>query len=207
MSLIQNLIQRNVIRSPGLVKAFLEVKRSDFLPAEERSKAEIDAPVAIGFGQTNSQPTTVAMMLEWLDPQEGECILDAGCGSGWTTALLASAVGIRGRVFGVELIAALAAVAERNVSKYNFIGRGIVRILAGDAYSGLKEYALYDKILVSAAALEVPAELLLELKNGGRIVLPVGPRCGPQSILIIDKDMAGKITKRTMPGFVFVPLV
>ncbi len=207
MGLIEKLIERRIIKTPAVIKAFREIKRQDFLLEEGWSDAESDAPIGIGYGQTNSQPTTVALMLEWLEPQEGDHILDAGCGSGWTTALLANIVGSNGRVYGIELVAELADFARTNISKYSYIDKGIARVVAADAYGGLEEYAPFDKILVSAAAAKIPEELIKELKSGGRMVIPVGPRYGAQEILIVGKNASGVLEEKRMPGFVFVPLV
>ena len=152
MSLVDNLILNKTLRSAEIIRAFQKVKRSDFLPAEKRKLAEIDSPIALGYGQTNSQPSTVAFMLEMLEPEKGDKILDIGCGSGWTTALMAEIVGDEGKVYGIELIKALQFFAIANIKKYDYLDRGIVEILYKDGWQGLPDKAPFNNILVSAAA-------------------------------------------------------
>mgnify|MGYP001575730005 FL=1 len=101
MSLIDSLIKEGWLKTPKIIDAFQKIKREDFLPDNLKDSAEVDAAMPIGFGQTISQPLTVAFMLELLQPKEGDKILDVGSGSGWTTALLASIVGPAGEVMGL----------------------------------------------------------------------------------------------------------
>lgn len=217
MFLIDDLIKLNIIKSPEIAEAFKIIRREDFLTEEGKAGAEIDAPIAIGYGQTNSQPTTVAMMLELLSPKHGERVLDVGCGSGWTTALLTEIVGgdkaeggtasNGGKVYGLELICELAGFARVNVEKYEFITKGTAEVLCADGYRGLPEHAPFDKILVSAAAEKVPIELLRQLKTGGRMVIPVGRQFSGQDMLVIGKINEDEFREKRIPGFVFVPLV
>jgi protein-L-isoaspartate(D-aspartate) O-methyltransferase len=223
MSLIDNLINSDYLVTPRVIEAFRKIKRQDFVRPGDESLAEIDAPLGIGHGQTISQPATVAFMLEKLRPEPGEKILDIGCGSGWTTALLAKLVGERGRVYGVERIPELKDFAVSNINKYirsggcsaevagqsgrSFIENGVAHIICSDGYHGLPEFAPFDKILVSAAAEEVPPELLRELKIGGRLILPLGEQYQSQSIVVIEKFAERKFKTKSYPGFVFVPLV
>src|SRR3990167_1867675 len=101
-------------------EAFEKVNRKNFVPEELIDSVGLDAPLPIGFGQTISQPTTVKMMLEWLEPQPGDKILDVGSGSGWTSALLAHLVGSKGKVFAVERIPELVDFGRQNSAKLNF---------------------------------------------------------------------------------------
>ena len=117
-SLIESLISQGVLKTLSIVRAFKKVDRADFVLPEYLGAAYEDCPLPIGFGQTISQPFTVALMLEWLAPEKGQKILDIGCGSGWTTALLSSIVGKKGRVVGIERISGLAEFAAQNLSKY-----------------------------------------------------------------------------------------
>lgn len=207
MSLIDNLIKHGYLKTPVIISAFKKIKRQNFLRLEETGLAEIDAPVSIGYGQTISQPATVAFMLEKLKPRAGEKILDVGVGSGWTAALLAEAVGSAGRIYGVERIGELADFATANINKYNFIRKGLVQIFCTDGYKGLPEFAPFDKILVSAAAKEIPEELLKQLKVGGRLVLPLGGQGQIQTVAVIEKQTAGEFKRTEYPGFIFVPLI
>lgn len=160
-SLIGELKRDGYLKSPRLIKAFSKIKRIDFVPKELWGEAYGNYPLPIGEGQTISQPLTVAFMLELLEPRPGEKILEIGAGSGWQTALLAYAVssvksqGSSGLVVAVERIPELAKMAERNISKYNFIEKGIVKIILGDGSLGaplaLRPVEGFDKIIAAAA--------------------------------------------------------
>lgn len=175
------------------------MKRSQFLTADTKSRALINAPLPIGFGQTNSQPTVVRRMLEWLDPREGENILDVGYGSGWTTALLSYLVGKNGTVYGVEKIPELAEFGAKNCTNQQIKN---AHFFEADGTFGLPEYAPYNRILVSAASPAIPPWLLTQLKVGGKLIIPV-----QNDILEITKtsDTEQEIIKH--PGYVFVPLI
>lgn len=207
MSLVDKLINSGYLKTPAIIFAFKKIKRQDFILLADVAQAELDAPLSIGYGQTISQPATVAFMLEKLRPKTGEKILDVGCGSGWTTALLAEIVGAEGKVNGMERIRGLADFAAGNIGKYNFIKKGSVQIFCSDGYKGLPDFAPFDKILISAAAEEIPEDLLAQLKIGGRLVMPVGKKFQMQSVVVIDKTAEGKFKRKEFPGFVFVPLI
>lgn len=151
--------------------AFGAVAREEFLPAVYRDEASFDGPIPIGHGQTNSQPATVAAMLRLLEVEPGQRVLDVGAGSGWTTALLAHLVGPTGLVVGVELVPELAAWGEQNVRRTSG-GWASVRE-ATPGVLGVPELAPYDRILVSADAATMPAALLDQLADPGRMVLPL----------------------------------
>ncbi|MFH1583434.1 MAG: protein-L-isoaspartate O-methyltransferase [Candidatus Falkowbacteria bacterium] len=207
MSLINKLIDEGYLVSPQIIDAFRKIKRRDFVRHIDVGREEIDSPLSIGYGQTISQPATVVFMLEKLQPDMGDKILDVGAGSGWTTALLAEIVGARGKIFGVDRICELADFAASNVNKYNFIKKGIVQIFCTDGYKGLPEFAPFDKILISAAAEEIPGQLLKQLKIGGRLVMPLGRQHKSQSIAVLEKIGENKFSRREYPGFIFVPLI
>lgn len=201
------LIQSGYLKSGNIIKAFEKIKRADFLWPEDRDRADINSPLGIGYGQTISQPLTVAFMLELLGAKPGEKILDVGSGSGWSVALLAAIVGTKGKVYGIELIKELADFAAGNVGKYDFISSGLVKIFCADGYQGLPEFAPFDKIIVAAAAVEIPPLLLKQLKMNGRLVIPVGERHQSQDMVAVDKVGANDYKEKRYPGFVFVPLV
>jgi protein-L-isoaspartate(D-aspartate) O-methyltransferase len=180
-------------------KAFKEVKRANFLPKSVRLMAGFDSPIGIGHGQTNSQPTTVRMMLEWLDVQSDQKVLDVGSGSGWTTALLAHIVGPDGKVYAVERVPELLEFGRQNCAK---LGLSNVEFSLARKTFGLPEYAPYDRILVSASADKFPSEFVDQLKTGGKLVIPV-----QHSILEVIKLPKAKIQTIDHPGFVFVPLI
>jgi protein-L-isoaspartate(D-aspartate) O-methyltransferase len=180
-------------------QVFTKFDRADFVPPQVRPMAAADMPLPIGYGQTISQPTTVEMMLGWLDAQPGDKVLDVGSGSGWTTALLSHIVGPRGKVFAVELIPELVEFGRDNCERAGVKNASFHQ--AGDEY-GLAEYAPYDRILVSASADKVPQELIDQLKPGGKLILPVH-----DSIFEISKRGDNKTRAAEHPGFVFVPLI
>jgi protein-L-isoaspartate(D-aspartate) O-methyltransferase len=151
--------------------AFRSVPRAQFLPVGSRTQASYDGPLAIGHGQTNSQPRSVAAMLRLLDARPGDRVLDVGAGSGWTTALLAELVGPTGLVVGVELVPELAAWGEENVRRTSGSWASIREARAG--VLGEPDEAPYDRILVSAEPGRLPGELLDQLADPGVMVLPV----------------------------------
>jgi len=207
MNLIDELIQGGHLKTPLIINAFRKIERKDFVLGKDEIEAEINAPLNIGCGQTISQPLTVAFMLELLQPEKGDKILDIGSGSGWTSALLAEIVGERGKVFAIERLKELKEFGEQNVSKYNFIKKGAVKMIQGDGYKGLPEEAPFDKILVSATAGEIPKDLLKQLKIGGRLVIPVGRQGESQDIVLVNKKGEGNFEYKKYPGFAFVPLI
>jgi protein-L-isoaspartate(D-aspartate) O-methyltransferase len=180
-------------------KAFQDVPRKNFIPDRMQRSAYLDMPLPIGFGQTISQPSTVKKMLEWLEVEPGNKVLDVGSGSGWTTALLSNIVGRRGKVFAVEKIPELVEFGRQN---NRVIGNRKAEFHQAGEVFGLLEHAPYDRILVSAAADELPHELIEQLAKGGKLVIPV-----LNDILEIEKDAKGHLDIKSHPGFVFVPLV
>ena len=189
-----------VLATPRLKEAFRAIDRADFVHSDYLPEAYEDYPLPIGKGQTISQPATVAFMLEQLGVAPGERVLDVGSGSGWTTALLGSIVGERGRVFGIELVPEIVDFGKHNLAKYHLPQATIEE--AGRGVLGKSAEAPFDRILVSAAAEKLPQELVSQLKEGGVMVAPLG-----DSICRIEKRGAGKITKKCYPGFAFVPLI
>jgi protein-L-isoaspartate(D-aspartate) O-methyltransferase len=206
-SLIEDLKSGGYLKSPRLIEAFREIDRKDFVPKELWDEAYENYPLPIGYGQTISQPLTVAFMLELLAPKPGEKILDIGAGSGWTTALLAKIVGEKGCVVGIERIAELCKFSEANVRKYNFVSRGTARFFCGDATVGAPiEFVPrggFDKILAGAAAAGgIPDAWRKQLKVGGRIVAPV-----LTSVIVLDKISEKEFKEKEYFGFSFVPLI
>lgn len=199
MDLIDSLVRRGYLQTDEIINAFRRIKRKDFVREQDKSYSEVDEPLPIGYGQTISQPLTVAFMIELLEPKRGDKILDVGSGSGWTTALLAEIVG-DGKVYGVEVVPELKEFGEKNVSKYNFVKKGVVEFVQGDGSKGLPEKAPFDRILVSASAEEVPEELKEQLKDGGRMVIPVR-----DSVYLVERK-GDKFKQKEFFGFRFVPL-
>lgn len=216
MTLIDELVKEGWLRTPRIIEAFREIKRVDFLPADMKRLAELNEALPIGYGQTISQPLTVAFMLELLQPEPGNKILDIGFGSGWTTALLAQIVSqelkakikspnskMKGRVISIEIIPELKNFGENNIAKYNFIEKGIVECVLADGSKGYSKEAPYDRILASASVQgEIPLAWREQLKIGGRLVAPVG-----SSVWLLIKSAENQFEEQEYPGFAFVPLV
>lgn len=200
--LVKQLVTDGVLKSPHLIDAFQHINRADFVPKELADQAYINAPLPLGFGQTISQPLTVAFMLELLQPAPGDNILDIGSGSGWQTALLACLVGPAGKITALEIVPELYEQSIKNISRYDFIKRGAVRMLCANATAGLAAAAPFDKIIAAAELAEIPPAWLNQLKIGGRLVAPIG-----HSLTLIIKKGEGQLDRREFPGFVFVPFV
>lgn len=196
--LVDYLIKKGVLRTPTIIRAFKKIDRADFILPEFTGNPYADYPLMIGYDQTISQPTTVAFMLELLAPKRGEKILDIGSGSGWVTSLLAKIVGKKEKVLGTEIIPELVKFGKENLAKHHFPNAKIS--LAGKKL-GCPGKAPFDKILVSAAARNLPQILIDQLKIGGRLILPI-----QNSIFKIDKIADDQISQQEFSGFVFVPL-
>lgn len=203
--LVEKLKKEGVLRTPAIIKAFLDNDRKDFILPEYQNYVYEDAPLPIDFGQTISQPFTVAFMLEKLRPEKGQRVLDVGFGSGWTTALLSSIVGSKGQVYAIEILAEVFEFGEKNLEK---LGRKNIKLRLGSGWDGWPEFEPYDRILVSAAASEVPKKLKRQLVVKGRMVIPVGasPWLG-QSVKLVERLGENDFKEEDNHGFAFVPLV
>jgi len=199
VSLVNEMIHSGVLHSPRIIQAFRAVDRAGFVPSDLHDLAYLDRPLPIGDEQTISQPSTVAFMLELLDPRPGDRILDIGSGSGWTTALLCAAVGPEGEVLGLERVPKLLERGQKNLSQWGAPPRCRIET-AGRALGHPGER--FDRILVSASAASAPTELLDQLRPGGVLVVPVG-----HTIRRYRLNPDGTVRSESWPGFVFVPLV
>ena len=179
--------------------AFDAVPRREFLPPGARSQASYDGPLAIGHGQTSSQPRSVAAMLRLLEVLPGQRVLDVGAGSGWTTALLGHLVGPTGLVVGVELVPELAAWGEQNVRRTSGPWASVRAAVPGTL--GLPDDAPYDRILVSAEPGRLPGALLDQLADPGRMVLPVA------GVMTVVEREAGEDRISEHGHYRFVPLL
>ncbi|WP_456370175.1 protein-L-isoaspartate O-methyltransferase [Geoglobus sp.] len=188
--------------SDKVAKAMLEVPRHLFVPPHLRKEAYNDYPLPIGHGQTISAPHMVAIMCDLLDLREGEKVLEVGTGSGYHAAVVSKIVGEKGLVVTVERIPELAETARKI---YESLGYDNIEVVVADGSLGYEELAPYDKIYVTASAPKIPVKLLAQLKNGGRMVIPVGDFV--QYLYVVDKDEYGRVTKRSWGAVRFVPLI
>lgn len=181
--------------SKKILSAFEGVNRSKFVLSKHKQEAYEDVALPIGAGATISQPYTITFMLALLDVKNNQKILEVGPGSGYVLALL-SVLSPDGKIFGIEHISELA-----NRSKKILEGKANISVICADGSKGLEKEAPFDRILVSAAAEEIPKKLIWQLKVGGILVIPV-----KNSIVQIKKQKTGNKVKE-FPGFAFVPLV
>lgn len=200
--LIDELIKNGYLHSNNVIEAFLKIPREKFVSTDLRQMAEANIPLPIGKGQTISQPLTVAFMLELLEVKEGQHILDVGSGSGWTTALLAQIVGESGKITAIEIIEDLCEQGKNNVTKFNFIKKGIAEFYCQSAESGYERNAPYDRILVSASAHKIPEAFKQQLAIGGKMVIPI-----KNEIWCVEKKAENNFKTEKFPGFVFVPFI
>ena len=171
--------------------AMANVPRHRFVPSALASLAYHDAPLPIGFDKTISQPFMVAVMTDLLAPLPTDSVLEVGTGLGYQTAILAR---LAGRVWSVEVVEELALEAEARLAR---LGYPNVEIRVGDGSRGWAEHALFDKILVAAAAEVVPPALVGQLRLGGRMVLPLGGE-EAQALTLLDKDDRGRVSSRQL---------
>ena len=187
------------IRDLRVLNAMRKVPRHEFIPETFRLDAYGDHPLPIGEGQTISQPYIVAAMLERLALQASDRVLEVGTGSGYVTALLSL---LCAEVYSVERHASLAAVAESTLHRLEYRN---VKIRIGDGSQGWAEYAPFDAILVSAATSEMPPALFAQLREGGRMMVPIGPSSSQELQLI--RKVGGQPEVTILEGCRFVPLV
>lgn len=197
-ALIEKIRSRGV-SDLGVLRAFDQVSRHEFLPAAMAHRAYDDAPVPIGFGQTASQPSLQALYMDRLDLEPADKVLEIGTGCGYQTAILAHLVD---RVYSVERIAEL---SSRTRAVLDRLRLSNVALMVGDGTVGWSRYAPYDAILVAAAAPEVPAPLVEQLAPGGRMLVPVGPR-NVQRLMLVRRTEHG-IEQEGVVGCTFVPLL
>jgi len=195
----EQLVARN-IKSKAVLDAMRTVPRHLFVPKDLQGNAYNDSPLAIGLGQTISQPYIVAFMTEQLEPFPGMKILEIGTGSGYQAAILAH---LGCRVYTIELLEELAAGAAKILAGLNFNN---VKTKSGNGYSGWPEEAPFDAVIITAAPDKIPEKLIEQLKDDGKMIVPVGPVYSPQSLKFITKKDKRIIEKDLLP-VLFVPMV
>lgn len=200
ISMVKTQIMERGVNDPNVIGAMKSVPRHKFVPDQYITRAYEDSPLPIGYGQTISQPYIVAYMTEVLNLKKTSTVLEVGAGSGYQAAILSPIVK---QVYTIEIISELANSAAIRLKK---LGYDNVEVAIGDGYYGWNKYAPFDAIIVTAAAGHIPPPLLKQLKNNGRMVIPVGGSFTVQNLILISKDGDGNITTRNLMPVRFVPL-
>ena len=197
--MVRNQIEKRGITDPRVLAAMREVPRDLFVPQNLRSKAYTDRPLPIGDGQTISQPYIVALMTEALSLTASSRVLEIGTGSGYQAAVLAA---VAGDVYTIEIKAKLYEQAARTLQALQL---DTVKTRLGDGYYGWSDQAPFDAIMVTAAVDHIPPPLLKQLKDGGRLVVPLGNPFSYQNLVLVTKH-AEDYTVKQITGVLFVPL-
>jgi protein-L-isoaspartate(D-aspartate) O-methyltransferase len=202
--LIEQLIKSKFLKTPKIIEAFGKISRHDFVTDEYRLSAYVDIALPLVKDSTISQPSTVAIMTEALNPREGEKILEIGTGSGWQASLLAYCVGKKGKVVTIEYDKDVAEFARKKIQN---TGMKNILTIIGDGSLGYKKEAPFDKVIFTCAVPEIPKPISEQVKIGGRIVVPFGT-IDMQRMLAVDKIGENKFkeTEITSLAFVFVEL-
>jgi protein-L-isoaspartate(D-aspartate) O-methyltransferase len=199
VAMVETQLRKRGIKDSNVLCAMTSVPRHLFVPEHLRKQAYSDEPLPIGAGQTISQPYMVAAMTEALGLRGNERILEIGTGSGYQTAVLSLLVR---EVYSVELRSELATLASEALNRFGYAN---VHVHCGDGSTGLKEFGLYDAILVAAAAPTVPEPLLEQLNEGGRLIAPVGREERQELVLITRRG--SEFMREQREGCRFVPLL
>lgn len=198
LQMVEYQLKRRDITDEKVLNAMLKVERHRFVPKEYENLAYIDEPLPIGFGQTISQPYIVALMTQLLELKGDEKILEIGTGSGYQAAILAELVK---EVYTIEIIPQLAQRAEKLLKD---LGYKNIFVKTADGYLGWEEHAPFDGIIVTCAPDHIPQPLIEQLKDGGKIVIPVGEIY--QELVVVEKK-ANKIVKKNIIPVRFVPMI
>lgn len=210
---VENLVSRlrnsGYLASAEMERALRVVPREEFVHPSTREYAYRDSPLSIGYGQTISAPHMCVIMCEAMQLKPGHKILEIGAGSGYHAALCAELVAPKGtkepgHVYTIEIVDSLISFAESNLVRTGYSDR--VTLIHGDGGKGLPEHAPFDRILVAAAAPDVPQPLIDQLARGGIMLIPVGSRGFFQDLFMVIKDDNDNVTRRNWGGVAFVPL-
>lgn len=199
LEMIEMQIRKRGVTAPRILEAMAAVPRHEFVPEQFRAEAYADKPLPIGEGQTISQPFMVAAMTDALELGGNEHVLEIGAGSGYQSAVLSRLVR---DVITVESRTSLALAAQERLTR---LGYANVHVHNGDGSAGFPEAAPYDAVLVTAGAPEIPTVFVNQLREGGRLVIPVGDQ--ENQMLVQAKLQGGKLKRRTLLGCRFVPLL
>jgi protein-L-isoaspartate(D-aspartate) O-methyltransferase len=198
--MVARQIRARGVRDKRVLAAMGRVPREEFVPDDQRPHAYEDRPLPIGEKQTISQPYIVALMTELLELEEGDRVLEIGTGSGYQAAILAE---LTPNVYTIEIVEVLAERAEQTLRR---LGYDSVKVLAGDGYQGWPEHAPFDAIIVTCAPESVPKALKEQLREGGRMVIPVGPQYTGQTLYVLRKRR-GELKRDAVIPVRFVPMV
>ena len=196
--MVERQLNPRGIKDERVLAAMAKVPREEFIPADERSDAYEDGPLPIGYDQTISQPYIVAFMTEQLRPKPSDRVLEIGTGSGYQAAILAELVA---DVYTIEIVEPLATTAEATLQR---LGYKNVHLMVGDGYRGWPEEAPFDAIVVTCAPGKVPQPLVDQLKDDGRMVIPVGERFAQELYLLEKKN--GQLKESATLPVRFVPM-
>lgn len=197
--MITRHIQNRGITDPAVLQALREVPREEFVPEALRPQAYEDNPLPIGHNQTISQPYIVALMTQLLALKPTDRVLEVGTGSGYQAAILGR---LAAAVFSLEIVEPLAREARETLERLGFRN---VHVRTGDGYLGWPEESPFDAIIVTCAPDHVPPDLVRQLREGGRMVIPIGPEGGVQELLLMEKSH-GTLEKKSVLPVRFVPL-
>jgi protein-L-isoaspartate(D-aspartate) O-methyltransferase len=197
--MVEEQIAARGIAHPKVLAAMASIPRHEFVPEDQRGEAYTDQPLPIGAGQTISQPYIVAYMTEQIAPKPEDRVLEIGTGSGYQAAVLARLVR---EVYSIEIVESLGRRAKQDLARLGFAN---VQVKIGDGYAGWPEAAPFDVIIVTCAPEHVPEPLVQQLKEGGRMIIPVGGRNQAQELYLMDKRQ-GKLHQRAVLPVRFVPM-
>jgi len=200
-TLIETLKSDGYIKSEAVEKAMLSVRRHDFIPEWQKVQAYRDVPLFIGHEQTISAPHMVAMMTENLDLEEDIKVLEIGAGSGYQAAVIAEIV-TKARIYSIERVPELVDLAQWNLARAGYKN---VHVIYGEGSKGYEEESPYDRIIVTAGAPRIPKALFEQLKEGGKMLIPVGGRMY-QELKLVRRE-GKKMIVENLGGCMFVPLV
>ena len=197
--MVERQLRARGVRDERVLAAMARVPRHEFVPEHFQAQAYEDHPIPIGSGQTISQPYIVALMLEALSVQPEDAVFEVGTGSGYQTALLAE---LARRVYSIERHSSLAHSAESVLRR---LGYNNAEVIVGDGSQGLSEHAPFERIIVSAAAPQLPMALFQQLAEDGRIIVPIGPPNAQELHLV--RKLQGRAVTEYLEGCRFVPLI
>lgn len=197
-NMVHKQIEARGVKHQPTLRAMRKVERHLFVPLSYQNRAYDDTPLPIGYGQTISQPFIVATMTQLLEPKATDRVLEIGTGSGYQAAVLAEIVD---KVYTIEIVKELGEKTKKLLSK---LGYNNVEVIIGDGYKGLEAKAPFDAIIVTAAVEEIPPPLLKQLKDGGKMIIPIGSSFAVQTLVLVRKK-GGKIHKTNLTKVRFVP--